>query len=96
MLLMLSSAWQMTTSWHNEGMFMGMHWVWWSIWLLTIVFLLWGFLRVFSDRSETHRRAGRMETAEEALRKRFATGDIDEEEFARRMRILRDTTQGSR
>jgi uncharacterized membrane protein len=77
-------------------MFMGMHWVWWSIWLLTIAFLLWGFWRIFSDRSETHRRAESQETAEEALRKRFANGEIEEEEYALRLRILLHTTPESR
>ncbi|MCJ7630355.1 MAG: SHOCT domain-containing protein [Longimicrobiales bacterium] len=96
MTAVLSAALQMSDSWHDGGMFMGMHWVWWSIWLLTIAFLLWGFWRVFADRSGTHRRAQRQETAEEALRKRFANGEINEEEFARRLRILWDTPSESR
>lgn len=83
---------QMSNSWHDRGMFMGMHWVWWSIWILTIAGLLWALWRAFADRSETHRRAERQETASEALRKRFAEGEITEEEFARLMRVLRDST----
>jgi uncharacterized membrane protein len=80
----------MSTSWHDSGLFMGMHWIWWFLWLVTIAVLLSALWRVFADRSETHRRAERHEAAEEALRKRFAAGEIDEEEFANRMRILRD------
>ncbi len=91
MISMLSAAFQMTTSWHDGGMFMGMHWIWWSLGLLTVGVLLWAFWRAFADRSETHRRAERRERAEEALRKRFDIGEIYEDEFARRMRILRET-----
>lgn len=91
MISMLSATWQTTTSWHDGGMFMGMHWIWWSLGLLTVGVLLWAFWRAFVDRSETHRRAERRGAAEEALRENLAVGEIDEEEFARRMRILRET-----
>jgi len=73
---------------------MGMHWIWWTLWLVTIGVLLTALWRVFAERSETHRRAVRQEAAEEALRKRFATGEIDEDEFAQRMRTLREATAG--
>jgi len=82
---------QMSTSWHDGGLFMGMHWVWWFIWLFTIAILLSALWRAFADRSETHRRVERKEAAEEALRERFASGEIDEEEFIRRMGILRES-----
>ena len=82
---------QMGYSWHNGGMFIGMHWIWWLLWILTIGLLVWGLLRMFADQRETRQRAARTEVAEEALRKRFAGGDIDEDEYARRMRILRET-----
>jgi len=83
---------QMTTHWHDSGMFMGMHWVWWILWILTILVLLWGIGRLLADRSNTHHRVGWQEEAEGKLRQRFAAGEIDEEEFARRMRILRDSS----
>lgn len=77
--------------WHDGGLFMGMHWLWWSVWILTFVFLIWGLIRLFGDRSATHDRVQREEAAEEALRRRFADGEIDEEEYARRLRVLRET-----
>jgi len=83
-------ALQMPYTWHRGGMFMGMHWIWWSLWVLTIGVLLWAFWRLFRERAETRNRIQRQEAAEEALRRRFATGEIDEEEFARRMRVLRE------
>lgn len=95
MLLLISTA-QMPMSWHDRGMFMGMHWIWWSFWLLTIAFLSWALWRAVADRSQTRRQTERQEAAEEALRKKYAVGEISEEEYARRMRILRDTATGSR
>ncbi len=67
-----------------------MHWIWWFVWLLTIALLLWGFWRIFADRRESRRQAERVGEAEEALRRRFAEGEIDEDELARRMRTLRE------
>ena len=80
--------------WHDRGLFMGMHWVWWSVWALTIGFLLWALWRVVAERAGARRRAGQQELAEEALRRRFAEGEINEDEFAKRMRVLRGATSG--
>ncbi|MBT8335521.1 MAG: SHOCT domain-containing protein [Gemmatimonadetes bacterium] len=77
------------TAWHDGGMFMGMHWAWWSIWIVTLVILAWAFFRMFADRSETRRRQRDRERAEEALRERFARGEIDDQEFEARMESLR-------
>lgn len=82
---------QMPRSWHDGGMFVGMHWAWWSFWILTLLVLVWAFWRMFSDRSATDRQVRREEAAEEQLRGRFARGEIDEEEFARRLEVLRKT-----
>lgn len=91
MFAMALTPLQMSTSWHHGGMFMGMHWIWWILWILTILVLVWGIGRLLTDRSRTRERVEREEAAEEKLRQRFAAGEIDEDEFARRMRILRDT-----
>jgi len=82
---------QMGGAWHDGGMFIGMHWIWWVIWICTIGVLLWALVRAMADRAETRRRAAHREAAEARLRDRFAGGEIDEEEYAHRMRILRDT-----
>ncbi|MBT8404046.1 MAG: SHOCT domain-containing protein, partial [Gemmatimonadetes bacterium] len=42
-----------------------------------------------ADRSETRRRQRDRERAEEALRERFARGEIDDQEFEARMESLR-------
>ncbi len=83
-----------TIPWHNDGLFMGMHWIWWLIVLATFFSMAWALVRVSSDRAKTQRRLGDQEVAEEALRRRFALGELDEEEFARRLKILRETTLG--
>lgn len=75
-------------SWHRQGMFFGMHWIWWGIWIATAVVLLWGIWRMHSDRVEAHRDAVRRLSAEEVLRHRFAKGEISEEEYAARLRVL--------
>jgi len=82
-------------AWHNGGLFMGMHWLWWAFWLVLFVLLIVAFWRLFADRSETRTQVVREEAAEEALRRRFARGEIDEDEYARRLRILRETTIGA-
>lgn len=80
--------------WHDGGLFMGMHWVWWFVWIGTALLLGWGLFRGLTDRRRARRRIGMTEAAEEALRRRFADGEIDEEEFAHRMKVLHDTTPG--
>lgn len=81
-------------SWHDGGMFIGMHWLWWLFWIFTLVMVAWALIRLGADRSEMHRDAVRQEAAEETLRRRFAAGEIDEEEYARRMKVLRETATG--
>lgn len=87
----MHTALQMPRSWHDGGMFIGMHWAWWSVWILTLIILAWALWRVVTERSETHRRVEREEAAEKELRRRFARGEIDEDEFAARLRALRET-----
>lgn len=91
MIGLMTTPAQMPRSWHDGGMFMGMHWLWWSVWILTLALLLFAFWRVIADRSETHRQMESEEAAEEELRRRYARGEIDEEEFERRLRVLRET-----
>lgn len=82
---------QMPHSWHNGGMFIGMHWLWWSFWIVTLLLLAWALWRAVADRSETHRQVRREESAEDELRRRFARGEIDEEELHHRIRVLHET-----
>lgn len=84
----------MQGSWHDQGLFMGMHWAWWIFWIAAAAAIVWAFWRVRADRMEAHRAAERSLAAEEALRERFARGEIDEEELAERMAVLRASRGG--
>jgi uncharacterized membrane protein len=88
---LITAVLQTPNSWHEGGMFIGMHWAWWSFWILTSLVLAWAFWRVFADRTAAHRQVQREEAAEEELRRRFARGEIDEDGFANRLRVLRET-----
>lgn len=64
---------------------------WWPmgigmiVWVVIIGVAVWLVVRALS-----HRGAGFSESpAEELLRKRFAAGEIDEEEYAKRLEVLR-------
>lgn len=81
--------------WHHEGLYMGMHWIWWLFWIGTLAVLGWAFWRLYADRAGARREAERMLQAEGMLRERFARGEIDEEELARKMTALR-TSRGDR
>ncbi len=83
-----------STSWHNGGLFMGMHWLWWLVWVGTVGVLGWAFVRLYADRAQVRRRVGEEEAAELVLRKRFAQGDIDEDQYIKKVKVLRETTLG--
>jgi putative membrane protein len=73
----------------------GIHWWGWFIgfvltvgfWAL-IIFLIVTLFRSFAPRDHDHRR-DEQEDPERALARRFANGEIDEEEFHRRLDVLR-------
>ena len=85
---------QMHMTGHDEGLFMGMYWIWWTFWLAMLAVLLLAFWRLLTDRSQTRRTLFEEERAEEVLRHRYATGEIDENEYARRLKVLRETMLG--
>lgn len=64
---------------------------WWMmgigmlIWLVVIVLAVWLVVRLVGQRPG----ASSSESAEELLRRRFASGEIDTEEYERRLEILR-------
>jgi uncharacterized membrane protein len=87
-------AMQMQMAWHNGGLFMGMHWIWWTFWLVMLAVLFLAFWRLLADSAQTRSNLFEEERAEEALRHRFATGEIDEEEYVRRLEVLRETMLG--
>jgi uncharacterized membrane protein len=77
------------TPWHRQGLFAGMHWAWWLLWLATIAVLIWAFWRLAAERREAHARCREIVDAEEILRGRFARGEIGEAELVDGMRALR-------
>lgn len=86
---------QAPEAWHREGLYLGMHWVWWVFWIAMLLILAWAFWRLYADRAEARREARDARRAEEALRERFARGEIDEAEFARRLSVLQRSRLGS-
>ena len=82
---------QMSDSWNEGGLFMGMHWAWWIFVVGTLLVLIWAFWIAFADRGPTHGKAVTREAAEEALRERFARGVINEEQFVEILRVLRES-----
>jgi len=65
--------------------FMGMHWVWWII--LTVVLLLMMFNIIPYSTNNGYR-----EEAIDILKKRFARGEIEREEYEERKRIIEDNS----
>lgn len=64
---------------------------WWAmglgmvIWVVVIALAVWLVARLVSQRPS----GGGTESAEELLRRRFASGEIDAEEYDRRLAILK-------
>lgn len=64
--------------------FMGMHWIWWIILVVTILLLVFNIIP-YRPRIEP------TEDALDILRKRFARGEIEQEEFEERKRVLKQS-----
>lgn len=56
------------------------------IWVVVIALVVWLFVRATGPRPTG---GGTSESAEELLRRRFAAGEIDAEEYQRRLETLR-------
>jgi putative membrane protein len=74
----------MMWGWDTAGGWWGMG-VGMLIWLVVVVLVVWLVVRLVTQRPT----GGRTESAEELLRRRFASGEIDAEEYDRRMEVLR-------
>ena len=64
--------------WH-----MGWMWLVWLLFLAILVFLVW------SIAASARGRESRPESPEEILKKRYARGDIEKEEFERKLQDMR-------
>jgi uncharacterized membrane protein len=82
---------QMSDAWDSGDFFMGMHWSWWIFAAGTLLVLIWGLWIGFAERGPVHREEATPESAEEALRRRFAQGEISEEQFTATFRVLRES-----
>lgn len=86
---------QETEPWHRQGLYMGMHWAWWLFWIAAAAMVAWAFWRLAAERREAHERVREAVAAEEALRERFARGEISESELVDGMRELRTSRSAS-
>ena len=85
-----------------DGMMGGGGWLWMLLPLLfwggLLAFAAWALIRIFPNRGGDDGVSGvREENAEEILRKRFARGEIDAEEYERTLEVLdgeRSATKG--
>ncbi len=72
----------------GEWGFFGMHVLWWLFWIVLIV------VAVVAFTSEPERRARRRETPLDLLQRRYAAGEITQNEYEERKRTLeRDANQ---
>lgn len=80
---------QIPEPWHEGGLFMGMHWAWWLFVAGTLVVLIWALWLALAEGGRARHDASGKEAAEEALRRRFAQGEINEEQFGKMLHVLR-------
>jgi putative membrane protein len=83
-----------------DGM-MGGGWLWMLLPLLfwggLLAFAAWALIRIFPNQSSGSRGSGLLEEgAEEILRKRFARGEIDAEEYERSIEVLKGEISATR
>lgn len=74
----------------HGGWMWGMHWLWWIFWIALAGLLIWVLVSaVGGSQSDGTSRGPDREPPEETLRRRYAEGEIDEEELRERLRVLR-------
>ena len=82
---------QMSGGGATYGMYMGLHWVWWLVWLAIIGVLVWALARGLSGAGRETRSPPHTDSAEDVLRARFDRGEISEEEFRKSEKVLRES-----
>ena len=70
--------------WLSQG-----HWIWMVFWWIVAIYLTVAGVMFVADAFQGRRKA--RESPESILRRRYAAGEIDTEEFERRLAVLRDT-----
>jgi putative membrane protein len=66
---------------YNNYHFVGMHLVWWFVWM---VLLFWIFVSPYSIPGQRAKK----DTPQDILKKRFASGQINSEEYREKKKIL--------
>lgn len=61
---------------------MGMHWIWWIVLVATVLLVVFNIIPY-------RPRAGLNEDALDILKKRFARGEIEREEYEERKQVLK-------
>jgi len=81
----------MYDGWYHNGHFWGMHVGWWIFWIVLVGVIVWVFSRSTAGRGPGPNDHPSRDDPEEILRRRFAAGDIDRDEYEDRLRELRKT-----
>jgi putative membrane protein len=69
--------------WLSEG-----HWIWMVFWWIVAIYFIIAGVMFIADSFRA--RQNTRESPESILRRRYAAGEIDTEEFERRLAVLRD------
>lgn len=78
--------------WHHDMFGMGWHWGWWLFWIVVAALVIWAVTRTLAASGERRPGPGAGEPdAKEILRRRFAEGELTEEEFREKLRALRES-----
>ena len=64
-----------------DGHFGGMHWIWWILWL---IFIFWIFATPYDIPGKRKKNVSPLDI----LKKRFAAGEINKEEYEERKKVL--------
>ena len=67
--------------WHMDDDFWVMHWLWWIFWIIIAIIVFAAFWFIRGNRR-------RNETPLDILKRRYAAGEIDTEEYELRKREL--------
>lgn len=68
--------------WHYDGHHLwGMHWFWWILW---VIFIFWVFATPYDIPGQRKKKDSPLDI----LKKRFASGEINKEEYEEKKRIL--------
>lgn len=67
--------------WFDGHHYWGMHWIWWILW---IIFLIW----IFATPWDVPGQRTKKEAPLDILKKRYAAGEIDSDEFEERKKAI--------